>query len=144
MTCYSILCWSVIRFFASFQKVSTSDDSVFFDFDVGLRSERGVRVSTPCTPPASPGIARSRCLHNVHLTSTLNMIMVRSPAEQALNSASIHQVRLQQSARCQLLLVHFIFSLQSCKCCNQSIKYPGLTVPGVDPRPGWKRGGVNQ
>lgn len=33
---------------------------------------------------------------------------------------------------------------QSCKCCNQSIKYPGLTVPCVDPRPGWKRGGVNQ
>ena len=83
----------------------------FFDFDVGLRSERGVRVSTPCTPPASPGIVRSRCVHNVHLTSTLNMIMVRSPAEQAFNS--IHQVRLQQSARYQFLLVHFIFASNS-------------------------------
>ena len=91
---------------------ATSDDGVA-DFDVGLRSERGVRVSTPCTPPASPGIVRSRCLHNVHLTSTLNMIMVRSPAEQALNSASIHQVRLQQSARYQFLLVHFIFASNS-------------------------------
>lgn len=45
------------------------------------RSERGVRVSPPCTPPASPGIVRSR-----------------SPAEQAPSSASVPQVRLQQSA----------------------------------------------
>ena len=45
---------------------ATSNDGVA-DFDVGLRSERGVRVSTPCTPPASPGIVRSRCVHNVHL-----------------------------------------------------------------------------
>ena len=31
---------------------------------------------------------------------------------------------------------------QSCKGCDQSIKHPGLTIPGVDPRPGRKRGGV--
>jgi len=45
------------------------------------RSGRGVRVSPPCTPPASPGIVRSR-----------------SPAERAPSSASIPHVRLQQSA----------------------------------------------
>ena len=66
-------------------------------------------MSPPCTPPASPGIVRSRCRqhqpdHSVGQTN-LNMILIRSPAEQTSSSASTSQVRLQQSSKYNFISV---------------------------------------